>query len=82
MTRLESAMSRLDAAMARLDAAVAENAHRGFRDRELLEGELSMLRETHVLLQSEARQVADRLDEVIGRLHDVTEEDDEEVDEE
>ena len=79
MTRLDNAIDRLDVAMARLDAAVGESAHRGFPDRHLLEGELGLLRQTHSLLQSEARQVAERLDEVIGRLHDVTEEDEEEA---
>ena len=78
MTRLDTAIDRLDVAMARLDAAVAESAHRGFRDREALEGELTVLRHTHILLQSEARQVAERLDEVIGRLQDVAETEEEE----
>ncbi len=79
MTRLDTAISRLDNAMVRLDVAVAESAHRGFRDRDILEGELSVLRKTHVMLQDEARLVADRLDEVIGRLHDVTDDEDEEA---
>ena len=77
MTKLDTAIHRLDAAMERLDLAVADNSHRGYRDRGLMEGELALLRKTHVLLQSEARHVADRLDEVIGRLHDVTEDEEE-----
>ena len=79
MTRLDTAIHRLDAAMERLDLAVADSSHRGFRDREVMEGELALLRKTHILLQSEARHVADRLDEVIGRLQDVTEDEEEEA---
>lgn len=78
MTRLDTAIHRLDAAMERLDLAVAEGSHRGFRDREAMAGELALLRKAHVQLHGEARLVADRLDEVIGRLHDVTEDEDEE----
>jgi hypothetical protein len=71
MSHLDLAIDRLDAAMARLDAAVAESSVRGAKDRELLESELSILRQTYDLLQAEARIVADQLDEVIGRLGDV-----------
>jgi len=78
MTRLDTAIDRLAAAMARLDAAVAESVHRGFRDRDVLDGELKVLRHTHILLQNEAREVAEHLDDVIGRLNDITEEDQEE----
>jgi hypothetical protein len=59
--------------MARLDAAVAESAVRGNKDRELLQNELTILRQTYDLLQTEARIVADQLDEVIDRLGDVAE---------
>jgi hypothetical protein len=58
-------------AMARLDAAVAESAARGEKDRELLQSELTILRQTYDLLQTEARIVADQLDDVIDRLGDV-----------
>jgi hypothetical protein len=71
MSHLDLAMDRLDAAMARLDAAVAESTLRGAKDRELLEAELSILRQTYELLQTEARTVADQLDDVILRLGDV-----------
>lgn len=73
MSRLDSAIGRLDAAMARLDAAVAESATRGTHDRDILQTELAVLRQTYTLLQSEARLVSDRLDVVIGRMHAVTE---------
>src|SRR4030095_3622514 len=71
MSQLDLAINRLDAAMARLDAAVAESAARGERDRELLQSELAILRQTYDLLQTEARIVADQLDDVIDRLGDV-----------
>lgn len=73
MSRLDSAISRLDAAMARLDAAVEDNTSRGSTDRDILQTELAVLRQTYSLLQSEARLVSDRLDTVIGRMHAVTE---------
>lgn len=73
MSRLEAAIDRLDAAMARLDAAVADSSTRGFHDREILQTELAVLRQTYSLLQSEARLVSDRLDRVIGRMHAVAE---------
>jgi len=57
MSRLETAMNRLDTAMARLDAAVNHSAERGDRDRDAMEHELSELRQTHELLQEEARLV-------------------------
>jgi division protein CdvB (Snf7/Vps24/ESCRT-III family) len=72
MSKLDLAISRLDAAMARLDAAVEESAHRGAHDRDALSNELAVLRQTYALLQQEARLVSDRLDTVIGRLHNVT----------
>jgi hypothetical protein len=71
MSQLDLAINRLDGAMARLDAAVAESAARGAKDRELLQSELTILRQTYDLLQTEARIVADQLDEVIERLGDV-----------
>jgi hypothetical protein len=71
MSRLETAMNRLDAAMARLDAAVSENYARGERERETMEHELSALRQTHEMLQEEARVVSDRLDNAVGRLQTV-----------
>jgi hypothetical protein len=71
MSQLDLAINRLDAAMARLDAAVAESAARGAKDRELLQHELAILRQTYDLLQAEARIVADQLDDVIERLGDV-----------
>ena len=71
MSRLETAMNRLDAAMARLDAAVADGTRRGDRERQTMEQELSALRETHELLQEEARLVSDRLDLAVGRLQTV-----------
>ena len=71
MSQLDLAINRLDAAMARLDAAVAESAARGEKDRELLQSELAILRQTYDLLQTEARIVADQLDDVIDRLGDV-----------
>lgn len=71
MTRLDAAIDRLDAAMSRLDHAVAESAMRGGKDESLLQNELTLLRQTHAILQSEARLVAERLDDVIGRLNDV-----------
>jgi hypothetical protein len=71
MSRLETAMNRLDAAMARLDAAVNNGAQRSDRDRNTMEQELSALRETHELLQDEARLVSDRLDLAVGRLQTV-----------
>lgn len=73
MSQLDLAIDRLDAAMARLDAAVAESSARGSKDRELLESELAILKQTYDLLQAEARIVADQLDNVIGRLGDVAE---------
>ncbi|HNB26619.1 MAG TPA: hypothetical protein PLR41_06665 [Alphaproteobacteria bacterium] len=73
MSHLDLAIDRLDAAMARLDAAVAESSARGAKDRELLESELSILKQTYDLLQAEARIVADQLDDVIGRLGHVAE---------
>lgn len=73
MSRLDVAISRLDAAMARLDAAVEDSATRGSNDREILQTELAVLRQTYSLLQSEARLVSDRLDAVIGRMHLVAE---------
>jgi hypothetical protein len=57
--------------MARLDAAVGENAQRGGRERSSMEQELAALRETHELLQDEARLVSDRLDIAVGRLQNV-----------
>ena len=39
----------------------------------MLQSELNVLRQTYGLLQQEARLVSDRLDQVIGRLHSVTE---------
>ena len=71
MSQLDLAINRLDAAMARLDAAVAESAARGAKDRELLQSELAILRQTYDLLQTEALIVADQLDDVIDRLGDV-----------
>ena len=71
MSHLDLAIDRLDAAMARLDAAVAESTARGSKDREILESELGILRQTYDLLQIEARTVADQLDDVILRLGDV-----------
>jgi hypothetical protein len=71
MSRLETAMNRLDAAMARLDAAVNEGAERGDRERQAMEHELAALRETHEVLQEEARLVSDRLDIAVGRLQNV-----------
>ena len=71
MSQLDLAINRLDAAMARLDAAVAESAARGDKDKELLQSELTILRQTYDLLQTEARIVADQLDDVIERLGDV-----------
>lgn len=71
MSRLETAMSRLDAAMARLDAAVNQSAERDGRDRDSLEQELAVLRQTHAMLQEEARLVSDRLDHAVGRLQNV-----------
>jgi len=71
MSHLDLAIDRLDAAMMRLDAAVAESTLRGAKDRDLLESELNILRQTYALLQSEARIVADELDDVILRLGDV-----------
>jgi hypothetical protein len=71
MSRLETAMSRLDTAMARLDAAVGDSSQRGDRERVSMEHELSALRETHELLQDEARLVSDRLDIAVGRLQTV-----------
>jgi len=71
MSQLDLAINRLDAAMARLDAAVVESAARGAKDRDLLQHELAILRQTYDLLQTEARIVADQLDEVIDRLGDV-----------
>jgi hypothetical protein len=73
MSRLEQAIGRLDSAMSRLNAAVDGSSMRGTQDRDLLEGELAVLRQTYALLQQEARQVSDRLDSVIGRLNDVVE---------
>ena len=73
MSKLDSAISRLDAAMARLDAAVEGSSLRGYKDRDLLQTELAVLRQTYTLLQSEARLVSERLDTVIGRMHSVTE---------
>ena len=64
-------MSQLDLAINRLDAAVAESAVRGAKDRELLQSELAILRQTYDLLQTEARIVADQLDDVIDRLGDL-----------
>ena len=64
-------MNRLDAAMARLDAAVNDSAQRSDRERVSMEQELSALRETHELLQEEARLVSDRLDIAVGRLQTV-----------
>jgi len=71
MSRLDTAMNRLDAAMARLDAAVNDGTQRSDRDRVSMEQELSALRETHELLQEEARLVSDRLDIAVGRLQTV-----------
>ena len=71
MSQLDLAINRLDAAMARLDAAVVESAVRGAKDKDLLQHELAILRQTYDLLQTEARIVADQLDEVIDRLGDV-----------
>lgn len=71
MSRLETAMNRLDAAMARLDAAVGESAQRSDHGRETMERELEALRQTHALLQEEARLVSDRLDVAVGRLQHV-----------
>ncbi len=73
MSKLDAALSRLDAAMARLDSAVEESSSRGYRDRDILQTELAVLRQTYALLQTEARLVSDRLDNVIGRMHSVTE---------
>ena len=64
-------MNRLDAAMARLDAAVNDGAQRSDSERRSMEQELSALRETHELLQEEARLVSDRLDIAVGRLQTV-----------
>jgi len=64
-------MNRLDAAMARLDAAVNDGTQRSDRERTAMEQELSALRETHELLQEEARLVSDRLDIAVGRLQTV-----------
>lgn len=64
-------MNRLDAAMARLDAAVNDGTQRGDRERGAMERELAALRETHELLQDEARLVSDRLDLAVGRLQNV-----------
>ena len=71
MSRLETAMNRLDAAMARLDAAVNHSAQRGDSERDTMERELAALRQTHELLQEEARLVSDRLDDAVGRLQHV-----------
>ena len=64
-------MNRLDAAMAKLDSAVSRSAQRGGRDREILERELDALRQSHEMLQGEAREVSDRLDHAVGRLQNV-----------
>jgi RNA polymerase-interacting CarD/CdnL/TRCF family regulator len=71
MSRLETAMNRLDTAMARLDAAVNRSAHREDHERGTVVRELEALRQTHELLQEEARLVSDRLDHAVGRLHSV-----------
>jgi len=73
MSKLDMALSRLDAAMEKLDSAVEDGSSRGYRDRDLLQTELAVLRQTYNLLQTEARLVSDRLDDVIGRMHSVTE---------
>lgn len=73
MSRLEKAIGRLDAAMTRLDSTIEGSSSRRFRDHDVLHDELAALRETHALLQSEARVVSNRLDSVIGRMHAVTE---------
>jgi hypothetical protein len=54
-----------------LDAAVNDSAQRSDRERVSMEQELSALRETHELLQEEARLVSDRLDIAVGRLQTV-----------
>jgi hypothetical protein len=71
---LMPAIERLDAAIARLESAVDTHAKRTLEERESLNATLQDLRNNHVALQAEARNVAARLDAVIGRLKSVADE--------
>ena len=47
MSRLDAAIGRLDAAMSRLDAAVEDGVTPGTHDRDILQTELAVLRQTY-----------------------------------
>ncbi len=72
MSKTDAAIARLDEAMIRLDRAIGESQAKGAGSRHLLEEELAALREAYAHLETEARQVSDRLDDIIGRLAVVT----------
>ncbi len=71
--RLAHALDRIDAALSRLEVAVTSRAQGADADHGRLTSELRELRGKNAALQTEARNVAARLDSVIERLKIVAE---------
>lgn len=73
IVRLAHALDRMDAALSRLEVAAKARAHGADADHGRLTAELRELRGKNASLQTEARNVAARLDSVIERLKIVAE---------
>lgn len=73
IVRLAHALDRMDAALSRLEVAANARVHGAEADHGRLNAELRELRGKNASLQTEARNVAARLDSVIERLKVVSE---------
>lgn len=73
MSRLPDSIDHLEAAIERLERSIDTRERMGHGERDRLSTELHALRATHAALQTEARSIYARLDQIIGRLKAVTE---------
>jgi len=73
MSRLPDSIDHLEAAIERLERSIDARERSGHSERDRLSTELHALRATHAALQTEARSIYARLDQIIGRLKAVTE---------
>ena len=68
MSQLNAALDRLDSAIGRLQSAISTREQRVGDVQERLTVELHDVKQTHAILEAEARNESTRLDAVIGRL--------------
>lgn len=68
MPRLPESLDHLETAIERLERSIDSRERGSLADRDRLNAELNDLKASHAALQTEARTVYARLDQIIGRL--------------